>query len=88
LPLEPDPYNDAIHAKYEGVKLHAWIAAQKLAPILLKCIKENVLPRPSRHMLDHRHAFPGNERTVLFDCNGDLFTVKKTWTGILAPEPE
>jgi hypothetical protein len=86
LPREPDLYDDAIHAKYEGVKLHAWIAAQKLAPLLRKRIKENVLPRPARQMLEKHPSFPGNERTVEFDCNGASLNVKKMWTGIVAPE--
>jgi hypothetical protein len=67
------------------VRLHAWIAAQQLAPILLSRIKANVLPRPARLKLDQHPAFPANERTVVFDCDGKSFKVKQSWSGIVAP---
>jgi hypothetical protein len=45
LPREPDLYDEALHAKYEGVKLYAWIAAQQLAPVIMQRLKDNRLPR-------------------------------------------
>jgi hypothetical protein len=85
IPREPDLFDDGIHAKYEGVRLHAWIAAQQLAPILLKRIRDNVLPRPARLKLDRHPGFPANERTVVFECDGKSFQEKQSIAGIVAP---
>jgi hypothetical protein len=85
LPREPDLYDDAIHAKYEGVKLHAWIVAQQLAPIILKRLKDNDLPRTSGQASGKHPAFPGNERTAVFACDGDRLDIKRAYPGIVAP---
>lgn len=88
MPREPDLFDDAIHAKYEGVRLHGWIAAQQLAPILLERIKTGALPRPARLKLERHPGFPANERTATFDCQDGVFKVKRTWDGIVAPSAD
>lgn len=85
FPREIDLFDDAIHAKYEGVRLHGWIAAQLLAPILLERIKTGVLPRPAQLKLEKHPGFPANERTVTFDCQNGAFNVKQSWSGIVSP---
>jgi hypothetical protein len=72
VPRDPDLFVDAVHATYPGVRLFAWIAAQQLAPILERRISEARLPRPPRLDLDAHPAFPGNERTEIFDCDAGL----------------
>jgi hypothetical protein len=69
MPRDPDLFVDAVHATYPGVRLFAWIAAQQLAPILQQRISDGRLPRPSRLDLSAHPAFPGNERTEIFDCD-------------------
>jgi hypothetical protein len=71
IPREPDYYTDPIHATYPGVRRHAWIVTQQLAPILRDRIERKLLPRPYRLNLDAHPAFPGNERTARFDCRPD-----------------
>jgi hypothetical protein len=68
----PDLFVDAIHATYDGVRLHAWIAAQLLAPLLRERIESGRLPRPFHSGLQTHPAFPSNERTLVFDCNPDI----------------
>jgi hypothetical protein len=71
MPRDPDLFSDAIHATYGGVRLHAWIAAQLLAPWLRERIESGRLPRPFRSDLQTHPAFPGNEHTLLFECKPD-----------------
>jgi hypothetical protein len=72
MPRDPDLFVDAIHATYGGVRLHAWIAAQLLAPRLRELIESGRLPRPFRSDLQTHPAFRGNERTLLFECRSDV----------------
>jgi hypothetical protein len=69
MPHDPGLFGDAIHANYPGVRLHGWIVAQQLAPILSRRIAEGRLPRPFRSGLTRHPAFPGNERTATVDCD-------------------
>jgi hypothetical protein len=71
LPRDPDMFDDAVHAKYGGVRLHAWIVAQMLAPLLRKRIVSGQLPRPYQSDLQMHPAFSGSQRTVLFECRPD-----------------
>jgi hypothetical protein len=68
MPREPALFSDAVHATYDGVRLHAWMAAQMLAPWLRERIESGRLPRPFASSLQTHPAFPGNEHTLLFDC--------------------
>jgi hypothetical protein len=68
MPREPELFADAVHARYDGVRLHAWMAAQMLAPWLRERIDSGRLPRPFGSGLQTHPAFPGNEHTLLFDC--------------------
>jgi hypothetical protein len=71
MPFDPALFGDAIHATYDGVRLHAWIAAQQLVPILAPRIADGRLPRPARRH-DTRHpAFGAAPRTALLTCKQD-----------------
>jgi hypothetical protein len=72
MPRDPDIFIDAVHATDVGVRLHAWIAAQKLVPWLRARIESGRLPRRARSELQAHPAFPGNERTLLFECSPDM----------------
>jgi hypothetical protein len=72
MPRDPNLFIDAVHATDVGVRLHAWMVAQKLAPWLRERIENGRLPRPPRSELQAHPAFPGNERTLLFDCSPDI----------------
>jgi hypothetical protein len=72
MPRDSDLFVDAVHATDVGVRLHAWMAAQKLVPWLRERIENGRLPRPARSELQAHPAFPGNERTLLFDCSPDI----------------
>jgi len=68
IPKDPELFLDAIHATYQGVRLHAWIVAQQLAPLLAERLNERRLPRPAQaHLTDHP-AFLNPERTALIAC--------------------
>src|SRR5262249_27536401 len=72
MPRDPDLFTDAVHATYAGVRLHAWIAAQQLVPILRERVMSGRLPRPSRSDLTRHPAFPGNVRTAPFEWTAHL----------------
>ncbi len=48
-PQDQDLFNDAIHAKYPGVRLRAWIVFQQLLPIVQEKIAKGELPKPATH---------------------------------------
>jgi hypothetical protein len=68
MPRDPDLFADAVHATYGGVRLHAWIAAQMLAPWLSERVRSGRLPRPFRSDLQSHPGFQQSERTLQFDC--------------------
>jgi hypothetical protein len=68
IPKDPELFVDAIHATYAGVRLHAWIVAQQLAPVLAQRLAEGRLPRPAQTHLTHHPAFLNPERTALMAC--------------------
>jgi hypothetical protein len=72
MPRDPDLFSDAVHATYDGVRLHAWMVAQMLAPWLRERIENGRLPRPFGSSLQTHPAFPGNEHTLLFDCENNF----------------
>jgi hypothetical protein len=72
MPKEPDLFVDAIHGTYDGVRVHAWIATQQLVPLLRDRISQGRLPRAARTGLRAHPAFPGNERTITYDCRLDM----------------
>jgi hypothetical protein len=69
IPHDPELYGDAVHATYDGVRLQAWIVAQQLAPLIQRRLDQGRLPRAMRGSVLQHPAFPGNERTVAFDCS-------------------
>jgi hypothetical protein len=71
MPRDPDLFQDAVHASYDGVRLQAWITAQELASVLERRIQARQLPRPMQSAIDRHPAFPGNQHTMVFDCNVD-----------------
>jgi hypothetical protein len=68
IPKDPELFVDAIHATYPGVRLHAWIVAQQLAPLLAQRLNEGRLPRPAQTHVTHHPAFLTRERTALIGC--------------------
>jgi hypothetical protein len=68
MPRDPNLFSDPIHATYDGVRLHAWIAAQQLAPLIARRVMEGRLPRLVQAQPAVHPAFPGNERTLTFQC--------------------
>jgi hypothetical protein len=71
MPRDPNLFGDAIHATYDGVRLHAWIAAQQLAPLLLKGISEGRLPRSRQSQIAQHPGFLQNEQTGTIECKPD-----------------
>jgi hypothetical protein len=45
MPPDPNLFFDAVHATYDGIRLHAWFVAQQLAPLLGQRIAQGRLPR-------------------------------------------
>jgi hypothetical protein len=39
----------------------------------------------ARQTSEKHPAFPDNERTVLFTCDGDKFEIEKAYNGIISP---
>ena len=68
MPRDPNLFSDPIHATYDGVRLHAWIVAQQLAPLIERRVTEKRLPRQVPAQPAIHPAFPGNERTLTFQC--------------------
>ena len=48
FPQDPDLFDDTVHFSSEaGYRLHAWIVAQQLAPVILDKLRKHELPRQS-----------------------------------------
>lgn len=71
MPRDPNLFGDAIHATYDGVRLHAWIAAQQLAPLLWKGVGEGRLPRSRRSQRTQHPGFLQDEQTARLECKPD-----------------
>jgi hypothetical protein len=74
IPHDPALYWDAVHARYEGVRLHAWIVAQELASLLRPRLEQGRLPRGALNEANSHPAFVARERTITFDCSGGART--------------
>ncbi|HWD56912.1 MAG TPA: hypothetical protein VG308_01430 [Stellaceae bacterium] len=75
FPHDPALFGDPVHRTYDGTRLEAWIVAQELAPIVRKLVADGALPRPMQSSLTQHPAFPGNVRSLSYDCSkvgGDL----------------
>jgi hypothetical protein len=70
MPLDPNLFVDAVHATYDGVRLHGWMVAQQLAPLLRQRIAQGRLPRPARDLGTNHPAFLTPERTAVITCEG------------------
>ena len=68
MPRDVNLFFDPIHATYDGVRLHAWIAAQQLAPVLQRRIDEGRLPSSVHNELASHPAFAKGVRTITIDC--------------------
>ncbi len=64
-PLDPQLFIDAIHMTEAGTKLMAWIAFQRLVPVLDEAIRRRTLPRPARAQLSRHPAFEGSPRSLV-----------------------
>jgi hypothetical protein len=91
MPRDPNLFFDPFHGTYPGIRLHAWIATQRIAPFLLARIKEGRLPRPPAGAPAVHPAFPANERTALINCSpaaeGFNDNVKLFAPGLAVPPP-
>lgn len=85
LPRDPDLFDDAIHANYAGVRVHAWAAAQELAILLQDRIRSGRLPRPAQSTASKHPAFRGPERTVTFHCEGNAAEIVEYGEGLKIP---
>jgi hypothetical protein len=74
IPHDPQLYGDGVHAVYDGVRLQAWIVAQQLAPLIQLRLSQKRLPRAMQSGVSQHPAFPGNERTIAFDCSQKITT--------------
>jgi hypothetical protein len=64
-PLDPRLFTDGVHMTPGGTKLMAWIAFQRLVPILERPITAGALPRASRSHLSSHPGFAGPPRQLM-----------------------
>jgi hypothetical protein len=64
-PQEPALAADAVHFRYEGLSLQAWIYLQKLIPIIEERIASGRLPKPMRTTRTGHPAFAGGDSRLL-----------------------
>jgi hypothetical protein len=65
MPFDPDLFEDAIHASYNGVRLHGWIDLQLLLPIIQKHLADGSWPKPAQPDLQLPTFTP---KEIRFDC--------------------
>lgn len=58
FPQDPALAGDAIHFRYEGLSLQAWIYLQRLIPLIEARIADGRLPRAAQSIRDAHPAFP------------------------------
>jgi hypothetical protein len=85
VPRDPDLFGDAIHANYQGVRVHAWAAAQELAILLRDRMQSGKLPRPAQSTLASHPGFAGPERTVTLTCRDQKTDVRDFSVGLKVP---
>jgi hypothetical protein len=62
FPQDPDLFDDAIHMKYDGLRLQAWMFAQALVPIITARLDSGAWPRPATAPVAVHPAFNQPER--------------------------
>jgi hypothetical protein len=65
MPLDPDLFEDAIHASYNGVRLHGWVDLQLLLPTIEKHLADGSWPKPAQPDLPLPTFQP---KEITFDC--------------------
>ena len=65
FPQDPDLFDDAIHMKYEGLRLQAWIFVQALVPVITARVQAGMWPRPAPAVQATHPAFNQPERRVV-----------------------
>jgi hypothetical protein len=66
MPLDPDLFQDAMHATYAGVRLPGWISFQHLVPAVERRLKDGAWPQQQRE----EPPLPTFEfRRITFNCS-------------------
>jgi hypothetical protein len=65
FPQDPDLFDDAIHLKYEGLRLQAWMFVQALIPVIVSHADAGTWPRPARAALAVHPAFAQSGRRLV-----------------------
>lgn len=85
MPHDPYLFFDAIHTVYDGSRIRAWIAAQRLADVMGPALRAGTFV-PTRQSPGSVHpAFRETDRTIAFSCVEGHPEIKSLGSGIILP---